>query len=102
MDFASVTLRRLGSEVAAESEAALESNIIEFCALGFNVDRFKGYATSNWQIDRVWERPGKKCQKDETKFFQNKPNSIQFLAKRKNERKLAIVYTNTYPSMCGL
>ena len=48
-----MTLRRLGSEVAAESEAALESNIIEFCALGFTVDRFKGYATSNWQIDRV-------------------------------------------------
>ena len=35
-----MTLRRLGSEVAAESEAALESNIIEFCALGFTVDRF--------------------------------------------------------------
>ena len=53
MDFASVTLRRLGSEVAAE--AALESNIIEFCALGFTVDRFKGYAISNWPIDRVWK-----------------------------------------------
>ena len=58
-----MTLRRLGSEVAAESEAALESNIIEFCALGFTVDRFKGYATSNWQIDRVWERPSKKMLK---------------------------------------
>ena len=48
-----MTLRRLGSEVAAESEAALESNIIEFCALGFTVDRFKGYAAYailNWHL----------------------------------------------------
>ena len=72
MDFASVTLRRLGSEVAAESEAALESNIIEFCALGFTVDRFKGYATSNWQIDRVWKGQEKKCKKDETKNLPKK------------------------------